>query len=333
MKFAVGYQEPENGENFSSIVSDYLNGISEVYFSWPGSASGRSAATGHGSQARMETELAAIRSMGVRLDMLFNANCYGGSAISTTFESEIISLLEYLDSIGLLPDVITTTSPFVARTVKKSCQSIEIRASVNMRIDSISAMDYASEYFDSFYMRRDVQRDIPTVARFKKWCDVHGKKLGMLLNSGCLRNCPSQTFHDNLVAHDMEVSERRNVKDWIPHLCWNLYQKTERRIEFLKSSWIRPEDVRHYEDLVSFAKLATRRHQRPRVVIGAYISGKFSGNLLNLTEPDYSALFAPFAIDNTGFPEDWHKTAGLCASNCTDCGKCMAVYNQVSVRQ
>ena len=328
MKFAVGYQEPENRELFSRIVADYRDHICEVYFALPGSPSGRADYARNGSIDRLEDELTAIRQMGGKLELLFNANCYGGSAISLEFEQKFCAVLADLQSIGLLPDVVTTTSPYVAMLVRKHWPQVESRASVNMRIDSISGMDYLGDLFDSFYIRRDLQRDIATVKRFKEWCDNHGKKLGMLLNSGCLRNCPSQTFHDNLVAHDKEVKHRENTT-WNPHLCWRLYAEQQRYAEFLKSSWIRPEDVQYYEDLVSFGKLATRQHHYPRMVIGAYVNRSYHGDLLHLTEPDYSAAFAGNMIDNTRFPADWHEYTGSCGAECSRCGYCDAVLEKV----
>ena len=98
---------------------------------------------------------------------------------------------------------------------------------------------------------------------------------------------------------------------------------------FLKSSWIRPEDVQYYEGLVSFGKLATRQHHYPRLVIGAYAGGRFDGDLLHLTEPDYSAAFGNHGLDNSAFPADWHDHAGLCGADCRNCGYCDRVLAKV----
>ena len=99
MKFAVGYQQTDTGEPFRGIVRDYRDAIAEVYFPWPGCASGRaslgciSGAVDWSAQAELERDLAEIRGMGIKLDLLFNANCYGGYAISSRFRNEIVSIL------------------------------------------------------------------------------------------------------------------------------------------------------------------------------------------------------------------------------------------------
>ena len=200
MQFAAGYQYRSSGELFSEMVADYTSAIAEVYFAPPGFASGRPDAAQDKADAldQLIYELKALRSMNIKLDMLLNGNCYGDNAIAVAFRNRIVEMLEWFAAENLLPEVITTASPFVAHTIKKYFCNIEVRASVNMRIDSLTALEYLQEKFDSFYLRRDLQRDIPTVAMFARWSKLHGKKLCLLANSGCLRNCPYQTFHDNL---------------------------------------------------------------------------------------------------------------------------------------
>ena len=335
MKFALGYRRPENGEPFTDIVSDYRESIDEVFFPWVGIASGRPVYGVSGGKADeearrvLEDDLRCLRSDGVRLDLLLNGNCYGERAVSRAFENEVLEVLEHLDSIGCRPQIVTTASFFVARTLKTHCPDIEVRASVNMRIGTIQAMEYASDYFDSFYIQRDIQRNIENVRRFHNWCSDNGKKLGMLANSGCLRFCPSQTFHDNLLAHSAGAEELENVSEWNPHLCHNLYASRENYANILKSTWIRPENMHLYEGLADIVKLATRQHSNPRAVIDAYSRGRCYGNLLELFEPGYAYAFSPYCIDNRAFPKDWSEHVTRCPGDCTLCNYCDTVLPQV----
>lgn len=333
--FALGYQQPDNGESFPSIVADYRDAIGEVYFPWVGQASGRAALgwtngkLDWDAQYTLEEDLQELRRMGVRLDLLFNANCYGQKAVSCALECEVRSVIEHLDKVCGGPDIITTTSLMIARTVKKYFPNIEVRASVNMRIGTTQAMGYVADLFDSFYIQRDLQRNIDYVRRVHDWCECHGKGLCMLTNSGCLRFCPGQTFHDNMVAHDAEIDEVKNVTDWIPHVCWNLYRNPKNFVEILKSTWVRPEDVHKYDGLVDTVKLATRMHSHPRMVIGAYSEAHFSGNMLDILEPAFSSAFSPYYIDNAAFPADWAERIERCSSDCTSCDYCTEVLKLV----
>ena len=324
MKFAVGYQPFVAGELFCEIAADYREHISEVYFSVPGTPSGRpEPERDRELMDQLAYELAEIRKLGIGLDLLLNGNCYGGKAVSTEFAQDITRTIAKFAEIGLKPHVVTTTSPFVAAVVRTDFPDIELRASVNMRLDSTLALEYLADTFDSFYIRRDLQRDLPTLRRFGEWCRIHGKKLGLLANSGCLRNCPYQTFHDNLVAHDAEVRKCENVGDFLPHLCWKRFETRENWSDFLRASWIRPEDLHLYAPYVDVIKLATRRHAAPRPVVAAYTAGEYDGNVLNLTEPCFSSVAAPWILDNQLLAAA--DLPGLCATNCRHCGRCEAV--------
>ena len=121
MKFAAGYQYRSSGELFSEMIADYRPAIAEVYFPVPGFASGRPDAAQANSDALAQLiyEVKAIKSMNIQLDMLLNGNCYGNNAVSLDFRNRICNMLEWFASEKLLPEIITTTSPFVADTIKK----------------------------------------------------------------------------------------------------------------------------------------------------------------------------------------------------------------------
>ncbi len=338
MKFAVGFQLYENGEEpFSHIVDTYKEHICEVFFAWQDIATGRSAvATRHGytdwsAQSRMEEELRAIKAMGIKLDLLFNGNCYGAYAISEKLANTVISVIEHLESTVGGVEIITTASPAIAHTVKKNFPGIEVRASVNMKIGSVKAMAYLSDLFDSFHVQREYNRDLKHLKALKEWADENGKKLILLANSGCFAHCSGQTFHDNLVAHESEVCEISNLKDFTPYVCWRALKNKDNWPMLLQNTWIRPEDLHHYEDLFDTVKLATRMHSLPGLVIDAYCRRCFIGNTLDLFEPGFGRAIAPYIIDNSAFPKDWFTQTSGCDKMCHNCGYCKKVFDQVLV--
>jgi collagenase-like PrtC family protease len=338
MRFAVGYQlaEPDE-EPFVEIVRDFLPHVAEVYFPWADMPSGRApllSRRGHtdwGGQARLEADLRAFRQVGVRLDLLFNANCYGRYAASRHLENRVISVMQHLEAAVGGADAFTTASLAVARTVKRSFPGVEVRASVNMRIGTIRAMEYVSGLFDGFCVRREHNRDLNYLRGLKSWADANGKKLRLLANSGCLADCPGQTFHDNMVAHEAEIDETLNIPGWSPHVCWNLYRNREHWPAILQGSWIRPEDLHHYEGLFDVVKLATRMHARPRAVIAAYAQRRWRGNLLELFEPGFAPAFAPHILDNERFPADWFERTSTCARRCHGCDYCREALEAILV--
>ena len=338
MKFAVGYQLPQEGDlPFSELIAPYADRIGEVYFPWLDIATGRSKlGTEHGytdwkAQARLEEDLVRIHRMGIRLDILFNANCYGRLAMSEELKNKVCSILEHLRDVVGGVEILTTTSPFIAEVVKKSFPEIEVRASVNMWIGTVKAMQYLSDLFDSFYVQREYNRDLDYIRELREWCDENGKRLYMLANSGCLAFCTGHSFHDNLVAHESEICETNNVDDFMPYTCWRYLKNRENWSAILQNSWVRPEDIHHYEGLIDTVKLATRMHSRPEMVIRAYVTGSFYGNLPDLMEPGFGPAISPYIIDNRRIPEDFFERTSHCDRKCHKCGYCASVLEKALV--
>ena len=336
MKFAVGFQLYDVGEEpFSHIVDTYKEHISEVFFAWQDTPSGRSAvATRHGftdwsAQSRMEEELRAIKAMGIKLDLLFNGNCYGEYALSEKLANSVISVIRHLQNTVGGVEIVTTASPAIAHTVKKHFPNVEVRASVNMKIGTVKGMEYVAHLFDSFHVQREYNRNLPHLKMLKEWADANGKKLILLANSGCFAHCSGQTFHDNMVAHESQICEVQNLKDFMPYVCWGALKKRENWHMLLQNTWIRPEDIHHYEELFDTVKLATRMHSLPGMVIDAYVRRSFFGNTLDLFEPGFSKAIAPYVINNDAFPKDWFTQTSECDKMCHRCGYCKKVFDQV----
>lgn len=336
MKFAVGYQIYQGEEiPFSEIVKRYSDHISEVYFPWLDSPSGRSSLTNRRGYVDWEGlnklvgDLKLFRSLGLKLDLLLNGNCYGKYAMSKYLENNVCSILDYLAEVVGGADIVTTASPAIAHIIKQRYPDIEVRASVNMRIGTVKGLEYIAYNFDSFYIQREYNRDFERIEELYEWSKANGKKMFMLVNSGCMNFCSGQTFHDNMVAHGSEIEEVRNIEGWNPHVCWNFLKNSDNWVSVLQNSWIRPEDLHHYEKYFTTVKLATRMHALPGMVINAYTRGKYYGNLLDLFEPGYGPAFAPYIIDNSKFPDDWFERTSQCDKKCHRCGYCKEVLKQV----
>ena len=299
---AVGYQLPD-WERIADIVATFGDHIGEVYFPWHGVPGGRGLSISTVSeQNEMEAELAEIRELGVRFNLLWNATCYGGQAVSVELEQQVLTAVRQLqDRFGL--ETVTTTSLFVAAILQEHVPEIEVRASVNMGIGSVSGMRYVQDYFDGFYLQRELNRFPERIRPLRQWCDQNDKKLYLLANSGCLKNCAAHSFHDNLVSHEHELGRQENRWPGFRGICWDYYANPANHVSFLTdSTWVRPEDLARYDGLVDGIKLATRVHRNPAAVIAAYARGTFDGNMLALCEPDFSALAY---LDNPRFPRDW----------------------------
>ena len=315
---------------FIEACTPHLSRIREVFFAWPGVLSCRPAPEFTDDvRERLIADLKWCRANGILLDTLFNCNCYGDLAISPELADFVGRVLTEMDAEGLFPDIVTTTSPFIATVLRQRYPSVKIRFSVNMRIHGTLGFESVLELFDSFYASRERQRELDWLASLADWSRAHGKILGMQVNSGCLRQCPFQTFHDNLHGHNrIAQSKVGETFDFSVFRCKTNYERGNYE-DFLRATWIRPEDLPLYEEHVDIVKLATRRHPHPVEVLNAYATYSYDGNLADLMDPAHSF---PKSFDNRSFDANslWAEVRECKQANdCTHCGKCTALFNQV----
>lgn len=299
MKFMVGL--PKYHPDFTNDIIRNADDIYEVYFSWGDFPNGRSSQLLDDCFSPWELmdyqrdTLKKLTEAGINLNVLFNANCYGKYSQARSFFQKIGETLDYLLQRYSLKSV-TTTSPLIAKFIKNNFSDLEVRASVNMEIGTVEGMEYLAEYFDSFYMKREYNRDFERIGLLKQWCDTNQKKLFMLANSGCLNFCSAHNFHDNLVAHEEEISKMDNAYDF----CGMCREFLKKESNFRKlpeyTNFVRPEDIQKYDGIFEAVKLATRVHKHPKMVLDSYIKGKYSGDILKLLEPAHSIY--PYVLEN-----------------------------------
>lgn len=336
MKYVVGYPISEN-QSFVRSILQQKERISEVYFSWGDLPNGRSVLdgdqglTGFELQRRQFKDLKRLSDEGIRFNLLFNANCYGKDSQSRAFFGKIGALVDFIQSeLGLAS--VTTSSPLIAKFIKNNFEGIDVRASVNMEIGSVEGLSYLSQYFDSFYAKRELNRNLGELLRLRRFCDENGKEMYLLANSGCLNFCSAHTFHDNLVAHEAEISAMDNGYQF-RGVCWEFLSDPKHFYEWLsRTNFIRPEDVALYETITPAMKLATRVNSAPCRVLDAYVSERYRGSVMELLEPDHSGLFYPAYIENAKFKEAFAAKVMRCDKRCDTCGYCAEVMKDACIR-
>ncbi|MBQ6135982.1 MAG: hypothetical protein IJI73_01265 [Kiritimatiellae bacterium] len=318
---------------FRAICGKYVSRIKEVFFAWPGVTASRPMAEWTPERKRLFLEdIAWCRSIGMELDAIFNANCYGDIAISKALAEHVTEVLGEMAARDLFPEHLTTTSPFIATVVRRRFPEVKIRLSVNMYIESTQSLSYMEELFDSFYVSIDNHRSLEYVRMMADWSARHGKTPCIYVNSGCLRDCPFRQFHNNLHGHNrMGQSAAGEEFSFSAFRCRTNYEHG-RYADFLRANWIRPEELPEYERYVGAVKLATRRHPDPEGIIRAYATYSYDGDLAKIMDPFFEF---PVPIDNAtlGRSPLWPVIRDCPdAHNCRRCGKCEALIQELAQR-
>lgn len=322
--------------SFMEYIVENKEHIHELYFSWGDIPNGRNSMLQNKeylpwqAQNRQIEDLEYISKNGIKLNLLLNGNCYGENSQARSFFMKIGDTIDYIaERFGL--SSVTTTSPLIAKFIHENFKNIDVRASVNMKIGSIMGMEYVSEYFDSFYMQREHNRNLSKIKELKNWCDKNNKGLFMLANSGCLNDCSAHTFHDNLVAHEADIAKMDNAYNFSGICKEHLSKKENRASVFKDTNFVRPEDIVLYDKFFIAAKLATRVSQNPIKTLRAYISGHYCGAITDILEPNHSGLFYPDIIENSKIPQGFAEHLLICDKNCAKCDYCQKAVSLATV--
>jgi collagenase-like PrtC family protease len=240
-----------------------------------------------------------------------NAPDIGGREHDPEWRRELFRLLEYLAGCGV--DKLTIAHPSLMKLVVREFPDFGLNVSLIAGVDSVSR---AREYeklgvevinVDPFTINRDFEA-------LRAIRDAVQCKLEVYANIACLDRCPSREAH-------YRHSARASREDGDPSLDQDSFLRVCSRtflanpVEFLRSPFIRPEDVRVYRDLgIELVKLADRTE--PAEVLlrtaRAYCEERFEGNLFDLifrrgkkfragvasTHPEARDLEVPIVIDN-----------------------------------
>jgi hypothetical protein len=200
-----------------------------------------------------------------------------------------------------------------------------------MGIGEVEGFEYVKDYFDSFYLKREYNRNLNKIITARKWCDDNGKKLYGLANSGCLNFCSIHAFHDNLVAHEGEILQNDDYFDFEGQ-CFTYLSNISSVQNYLKiSNFIRPEDVNLYEEYFDGLKLATRVTNNALRIIKGYLNNRYVGSVNDLLEPNHSQVFYPKLIENSLIDKDFTKTVLNCNKNCSNCNYCKNILKKAII--
>ncbi|MBP2675399.1 MAG: peptidase [Deltaproteobacteria bacterium] len=237
------------------------------------------------SRKRLAAHVRHARDAGIGFNYLLNAACLGNREITRAGQAEVEELCGWLVGIGV--ESVTVSSPYLLRLVKTRFPSLKVRISVFGGVDRLRKAQMWEEMgadcivLDSIL----VNREFATLSRIRKSvkCDLE-----LLVNNNCLSACALSPSHMTALAHAGQSWHGNGgfFIDWCFLRCTEM--KLRDPVNYIRSEWIRPEDLWMYEEMgYDLFKVAERDLPTP-VMLGrvrAYASRRYDGNLLDLVQP------------------------------------------------
>lgn len=233
----------------------------------------REAAAGHIRQAHR---------LGFKFNYLLNTSCLGNREYNTDFHRAMLKYIEWVAEQN--PDMVTVTLPFIAQIIKKQFPSLKISVSTYAVVDSLEKAKFWEDIGADEITIPDVSlnRDFKMLRLMRE-----NLRCGMQVfpNLACLRECPFALHHASLHSHRAQRHEGGGEVpvDYCLVNCKNI--RVRKPVEIIKSSWIRPEDLHHYEGIgITKFKLVDRTLTSEALLkrVKAYSERKYMGNLADI---------------------------------------------------
>jgi hypothetical protein len=200
-------------------------------------------------------------------------------------QREIEALLEYIESAGV--SAVTISLPFLLPVIKKRHPRLKVRVGVYARVDGIAkARFWEDEGADCITLESlSVNRDFALLAALRKALTI---ELQLIVNANCQLFCPLSGQHMVNLSHASQKGHptRGFMIDWCVMKC--SYDKLKDPVQYLRSEFIRPEDLGLYREMgYDSFKVLERGAPTPALTrrVKAYSEGRYDGNLLDLIQP------------------------------------------------
>jgi len=216
----------------------------------------------------------------LKFNYLINASCLSNKEFTKNGYSEIRRFLDWINFIEA--DSVTVASPYLTQIIKKF-YDFKISISAFARINSLERVRFWEDLgADSLTLSEiDLNRDFKKLRKIREYTKLN---LRLIANNICLLHCPMESSHSNFSSHASQSFQKNiTLLDYFRRFChFKMLLNPE---EIIKSGWIRPEDVKYYEDIgIDNLKLVDRRIDAQSIlnIYNAYINREYKGNLIDL---------------------------------------------------
>jgi len=272
---------------------------------------------------RLAAYIAYSRARGIDFAYTLNPSFLDNREFTPGGIREIRRFLDELYAAGVRTLIVAL--PSVMEIVRAQGDRFRIKASAICQITSANkALLFKKMGADAMVVDETINRDFHTLRRIR---EAFGPEVYVILNSFCHQDCQYRMFHYNQISGDSVAVSSPASCAYYPVRC--AARLHEDLTNYLKTTWVRPEDLRHYLAAgIEHFKLQGRQlvlRGDPARAVECYIRESYDGDLKHLLY-----LFAPAdivraAVDNRkldGFLQPFVDTEGFCRRDCTQCDYC-----------
>ena len=223
-----------------------------------------------------------IHKKGMKFNYVLNSICLNNYEWTRRGQGKIRGFLDWLMAAGV--DRVTVSMPYLLQVVKKGYPGLAITVSTGAGVDTIEK----AKYWESLGADEITLNSVAVNRNFsllRKIKDATKCGIRLIANECCLYQCPFRVYHCAIGSHGTQSQHfLKGFSIDYPTVICN-YRKISSPMELIRSPWIRPEDLGHYEDIgIDRIKLVDRVMSTEAILLisKAYHDRSYEGNLLDL---------------------------------------------------
>lgn len=238
----------------------------------------------------LKAYIKACHDIGVEFNYLLNPMCMANKELTQEGHKEIVDFLSYLVEAGA--DWVTINSPFLCKLIKKQFPSLKISVGIHACVSEMQHIRYWEQLGASeITLQMFETRNFKLLEEMLIYTKKSGVGLRVLGNNCCLHACPYRINHATGQSHASRKQDGAEKFYMDSNLLTCTMEKIKNPANLIASEWIRPEDVKYYEELCRKTgnyNLSIKLVERTKTtefivrVIKAYLSNSFDGNLLDI---------------------------------------------------
>jgi len=235
------------------------------------------------SRKRAEEYIKYTHSKGIKFIYLYNGSCLNAMEFSKEGRDKLLWELDWaVNRAGVYG--ITVSTNYLFNLARKRYPKLPVGIGVFTWMGEPQRLKYFEDRGASWIVLAfNINRDFRLLEKIRK--AIKHVDLVLFLNNICLYHCPHQTYHPNVLTH-FSQSHNRSSNVCVDYHTWTCNKiKLDHPEELLKSRWIRPEDVKVYEDMgYEYFKISDRSRASSWLIRAteAYVKRSYDGNLMDI---------------------------------------------------
>jgi collagenase-like PrtC family protease len=223
---------------------------------------------------------------GSTFSYVLNAPNMGNLEFDPKYHRKILDYLGWLVDIGV--DFVHIANPYLMEIVIEQFPELEVGVSVVVGVDSVEmAQRFEKMGADGINLSLEINRDFKALKAIRNAVDI---PLVIIPNLADLRRCHYRNYHYSILGYNSQTTSMEKAwRYWALQPC--KMQCNEKKlsdpVEIMKSCFIRPEDIKYYDDIgIDIYKLSGRHQNTEWIVrvIEAYQNRQSPSNLADIID-------------------------------------------------